>query len=35
MFYGNAEDFKTYLTERGRDVSDTWTDEKIEAGVCV
>lgn len=35
MFYGNAEDFKTYLIERGRDVSDTWTDEKIEAALLV
>lgn len=35
MYYGNAEDFKTYLTERGRDVSQTWTDEKIEVALLV
>ena len=35
MFYGNADDFKSYLTERGREVSDDWMDEDIEAALLV
>lgn len=35
MFYGNASDFITYLTERGREVSDDWSKEDINAALLV
>ena len=35
MIYGNAEDFQTYLTERGFDVPVTWDEEKINAALLV
>lgn len=35
MFYGNANDFKAYLSERGREVSDDWADEDINAALLV
>ena len=35
MFYGNASDFKNYLSERGRDVSDDWEDNDINAALLV
>ncbi|MBP5699084.1 MAG: hypothetical protein J6W96_06125 [Alphaproteobacteria bacterium] len=35
MFYGNADDFKTYLSERGQEVSDDWMDEDIDAALLV
>lgn len=35
MFYGNASDFITYLTKRGREVSDDWSKEDINAALLV
>lgn len=35
MFYGNAADFKNYLTERGKEVSQDWADSKIESALLV
>ena len=35
MIYGNAEDFKTYLEERGFEVPETWDNEKINSALLV
>lgn len=35
MIYGNAEDFKKYLRERGKEVSEDWSDEKINSALLV
>ena len=35
MFYGNASDFRTYLTERGQEVSNDWSNEDINAALLV
>lgn len=35
MFYGDATDFKQYLSDRGFEIPETWTDEKINAALLV
>lgn len=35
MYYGNAEGFKEYHTQRGREISVEWTDEQIESALLV
>lgn len=35
MYYGNAEGFEKYLTDRGREFSVTWSDEDIESALLV
>lgn len=35
MYYGNVDDFQDYLTQRGRDVPATWSDEDMESALLV
>lgn len=35
MFYGNAEDFRTYNVARGREVPDAWDDTLIDSALLV
>lgn len=35
MFYGNAEEYRKYHTERGRELPETLTDEQISAALLV